>query len=75
MRLTVAMSDGKRLYFARYASDRFAPTLYYRRTEVWRVLVPGTLDRTLTDWIAILPGSFAEITPEDAILSDFTPSV
>lgn len=75
MRMTVAMSDGEHLYCARYSSDRFAPTLYHRQTEVGRVLVSEPLDRSLTDWKEIPPSSFAEITPDDVILSDFTPSV
>ncbi|MGB1213408.1 MAG: class II glutamine amidotransferase [Pikeienuella sp.] len=75
MRMTVAMSDGERLYCARYASDRFAPTLYHRRSEFGRVLVSEPLDRKLTDWVAVPPASFAEITPDEVRLSDFKPSV
>jgi predicted glutamine amidotransferase len=30
LRMTAAMSDGKRLYAARYATDDASPSLYYR---------------------------------------------
>lgn len=73
MRMTVAMSDGERLYCARYASDEFAPTLYHRRMECGRVVVSEPLDRTLPDWIAIPPGSFAVIEDDRVEISEFHP--
>ncbi len=75
MRMTVAMSDGARLYVARYATDQFAPTLYHRRTAEGRVVVSEPLDRSLTDWEPIPPGSFAAITPDGAEISPFRPAV
>lgn len=74
MRMTVAMSDGARLFCARYASDEFAPTLYHRRMEGGRVVVSEPLDRAQTDWAAIPPGSFATITEDEVKLEDFRPA-
>lgn len=73
MRMTVAMSDGARLYCARYASDEYAPTLYTRAGDGGRLVVSEPLDRKLTDWEEVPPGSFAEITAEGASFSDFRP--
>lgn len=74
MRMTVAMSDGERLFCARYASDEYAPTLYHRRTEAGRVVVSEPLDRTLKDWEPIPPGSFAVIDRERVEITPFRPA-
>lgn len=75
MRMTVAMSDGERLYCARYASDQHAPTLYHRRTEGGRMVVSEPLDRAQTDWVAIPPGSFAEIAEGEVRVEAFAPTI
>ncbi|MBC7144158.1 MAG: class II glutamine amidotransferase [Thioclava marina] len=72
MRLTVAFSDGVRLYAARYASDEHAPSLYHRWSETrrGRALVSEPLEVEECDWEEVPPGSFCifegkrvEITP------------
>lgn len=73
MRMTVAISDGERLYCARYASDEYAPTLYHRRMNGGRVVVSEPLDRGFDDWVAIPPGSFATVSEEGVTLEDFRP--
>ncbi|MEM7271133.1 MAG: class II glutamine amidotransferase [Pseudomonadota bacterium] len=73
MRMTVAMSDGEALYCARYASDRFAPTLYHRALGEGRVVVSEPLDRDTDGWEEIPPGSFARVTAEQVALSEFRP--
>lgn len=74
MRMTVAVSDGERLYCARYASDRFAPTLYHKRMNQGRVVVSEPLEHGTDDWQEIPPGSFATITHEGAEIEAFHPS-
>lgn len=74
MRMTVAMSDGARLFCARYASDEHAPTLYHRRMEGGRVVVSEPLDRAQTGWEAIPPGAFATITEDGVALEPFRPA-
>ncbi|MEM7525541.1 MAG: class II glutamine amidotransferase [Pseudomonadota bacterium] len=74
MRMTVALSDGERLFCARYASDAHAPTLYHRKMGEGRVVVSEPLDRSQSDWEAIPPGSFATVTADGVELSDFDPA-
>ena len=74
MRMTAAISDGNRLYCARYASDQFAPTLYHRPMEGGHVVVSEPLDRREDGWEAIPPSSFAVIGPDGAEISPFAPS-
>ena len=73
MRMTVAISDGDRLYAARYASDAFAPSLYHRTMNGGRVVTSEPLDRGVDDWIAIPPGTFATVTAEGVELEEFRP--
>ena len=73
MRMTVALSDGERLYCARYASDAFAPTLYHKAMNGGRVVVSEPLERTSGEWHAIPPGSFATITADGAEIQPFQP--
>jgi len=74
MRMTVAISDGDRLYCARYASDKYAPTLYHRAMDRGRVVVSEPLDKSTGDWTAIPPGSFAVVSAAGVELSDFKPA-
>lgn len=74
MRMTVAISDGTRLYCARYASDDHAPTLYHRRMNGGRVVVSEPLDRCFDDWEAIPPGMFATVTEDGVKLEAFSPT-
>ncbi|NCO88242.1 MAG: class II glutamine amidotransferase [Rhodobacterales bacterium] len=75
VRMTVALSDGARLFCARYASDDHPPTLYHRRSRRFggRALVSEPLDLDEGDWEAVPPSTFAEVTPEGVTLSPFRP--
>ena len=67
LRLTAAFSDGEKLYAIRYATDRFAPTLYFARTgENSHCLVSEPLDERPSTWQAVAPASF--ITAHDGTL-------
>lgn len=74
MRMTVAISDGEKLYCARYASDQYAPTLYHRAMDGGRVVVSEPLDKGAGGWEAIPPGSFAVVSADGVELSDFRPA-
>lgn len=74
MRMTVAISDGEKLYCARYASDQYAPTLYHRTMDGGRVVVSEPLDKGAGGWEAIPPGSFAVVSAAGVELSDFRPA-
>jgi glutamine amidotransferase len=74
MRMTVAISDGEKLYCARYASDEYAPTLYHRTMKDGRVVVSEPLERGSGDWQAIPPSSFATITAAGAEIEPFQPA-
>ena len=75
MRMTVAISDGEKLYCARYASDQFAPTLYHRSMDGGRVVVSEPLEHDSGEWHAIPPGSFATITADGVGIQPFQPSL
>lgn len=71
MRFTAAFSDGKRLYAVRYASDRFAPSLYLRKSCQFNglTLVSEPLDMGEFPWEEVPPNTFlcienGEITSE-----------
>ncbi len=75
LRMTAALSDGERLYCARYASDDHAPSLYHRRSQRFggRAVVSEPLDLEEGDWEAIPAGAFAEVTPEGVRIAPFRP--
>lgn len=73
MRMTAALSDGERLFCARYASDDRAPTLYTRATGDGWLVVSEPLDRAAPDWQAVSPGSFVEIAGDKVTYSEFRP--
>lgn len=56
MRFASAWSNGKTLYAARYASDKFAPTLYYRLFEEGVMVVSEPLDEARGCWIEVPQG-------------------
>ncbi|MEP1964069.1 class II glutamine amidotransferase [Tateyamaria sp.] len=74
VRMTVAMSDGKRLYAARYANDPNAPSLYYRwsaASKGWSVVSePYNQDE---DWQEVPSGSFCTFDGEDCKIEPFAP--
>ncbi len=73
LRLSVAMSDGERLFAARASSDRIAPTVYYRRcekSEGWMV-VSEPLEEDQSGWIELPAGQAAVFTAEAVEFHDF----
>ena len=50
LRLTACWSDGRRLFAARAASDKFAPSLYIRSNETGTLIVSEPLDDATADW-------------------------
>ncbi|MEX0302308.1 MAG: class II glutamine amidotransferase [Leisingera sp.] len=77
MRLSVAMSDGERLYAARYSSDRIAPTVYYRWSESlngWAV-VSEPLEQSGHAWSELKPGEFLSLYRGRAETHPFCPQL
>lgn len=73
LRLTAAMSDGEKLFAVRYASDAFAPSLYYRRAaggQGWQV-TSEPLD-TAPGWTCVPAGSFCTFTETEVQIEAFT---
>lgn len=61
IRLSVAFSDGKSLWAARYSTDDIAPTVYFRWSDTragWAV-VSEPLEADQTGWCALQPGQMA----------------
>lgn len=56
MRFASAWSDGGTLYAARYASDKFAPTLYYRQFDDGVMVVSEPLDQAGECWKQVRQG-------------------
>ena len=63
IRLTAAFSDGRQLYAVRYATDRFAPSLYTASLAQGTGLcvVSEPLDGEAGNWMPVPPGSFVTI--------------
>ena len=76
MRFAAAFSDGKRLYAVRYASDKFAPTVYYRKSERLGgyAVVSEPLESDQDDWTTVPAGTFMEIEGDQIITSDLLPN-
>ena len=75
MRLAAAFSDGKRLYAVRYASDQWAPTVYFRKDDQnggWAV-VSEPLESGQSGWSELPPGSFCTFDGTDAHIQAFEP--
>ena len=66
LRMTAALSDGKRLYAIRYSTDDHAPTLYHRWSETrgGMAVVSEPLESDEGGWIAVPPYSFCVIDGE-----------
>ncbi|PVB60173.1 class II glutamine amidotransferase [Labrenzia sp. 011] len=74
MRFAAAWSNGDVLYAARYASDRFAPTLYYREFGDGVMIVSEPLDGARDCWREVPQGQMIEVragkVEQMAFLSD-----
>ena len=77
IRMTVAFSDGQRLFAVRYASDDRAPTLYHRWSDSrgGRAVVSEPLEADETDWVAVPPGSFCRFEGDSVEMEPFSPDV
>ncbi len=78
IRFTAAFSDGETLYAVRYATDRFAPTLYSgpfagRADRDGFCLVSEPFDDFPGTWTEIPAGSFVEINDRGLAVSPFHP--
>ena len=76
VRLTAALSDGKRLYAVRYATDDLAPTLYHRWSEgrQGRAVVSEPLESDETGWELVPAGSFCIFEGERVEIRPFVPA-
>lgn len=74
VRMTVAFSDGRRLFAARYATDGFAPSLYHRWSEAraGRAVVSEPLDAGEC-WEPVPSGCFCAFDGEGVAIEDFAP--
>lgn len=77
VRLTCAMSDGKRLYAARYATEGVAPTLYHRWSEGrgGRAVVSEPLDLAEEGWIEVPEATFCTFDGAGVQMTPFAPSL
>ncbi|WP_271951405.1 class II glutamine amidotransferase [Ruegeria faecimaris] len=66
MRFAACWSDGDRLFAARYASDRFAPSLHYRPCDDGIIIASEPLDAKNGDW-AEIPANTAIETRGDRL--------
>lgn len=75
LRLTGALSDGKRLYAMRYATDDKAPTLYHRWSDTrgGRAVVSEPLETDEADWQELPANSFCTFKGNTARVEDFHP--
>lgn len=75
LRLTVAMSDGQRLYAMRYATDDQAPSLYHRwsDTRQGRAVVSEPLESGEENWLEIPSASFCTFEGDRVTVEDFRP--
>ena len=73
LKLTAAFSDGETLYAIRYASEGVAPTLYTASVRAGRCIVSEPFDREGSNWQAIPPASFVEITRRGMTIRPFAP--
>ena len=76
MRMTIAISDGEKLYAARYASDDMAPSLYVGSAADGRgqAVVSEPLETEGSDWQEVDAGCFVTITRDGMQTEPFNPA-
>lgn len=76
LRLAIAFSDGERLFAVRYATDRFAPSLYVRRSKgmAGQCIVSEPLDDAGANWRVIPVGSFVTASADMIDICTFSPA-
>lgn len=78
VRLTAAFSDGHQLHAVRYATDKYAPSLYTKSqpTIAGICVVSEPLDDEADNWIAVPANSFLTVDAnERTTISSFAPNV
>ncbi len=72
LRLTFVFADGDRLFGARYASDRFSPTLYRSRQldNDGVALASEPLDGNPDNWMKLQPATLVEVKSGDTVVHD-----
>ncbi|MEM7223370.1 MAG: class II glutamine amidotransferase [Pseudomonadota bacterium] len=76
LRLTLAFTDGDTLYALRYASDAYAPSLYWRRTGPGGLcLASEPLDDTESGWQAVPTNTFLTVRDGQAVTRPFQPAL
>lgn len=75
LRMTAALSDGRRLYAVRYATDDKAPTLYHRWSETRQgmAVVSEPLETDEGDWSEVPAGSFCTFAGDAVLIEEFRP--
>ena len=72
LRLSIAFSDGKKLYAVRYASDRWAPSIYYRnykRNDSWAI-VSEPFDENHNGWTRMESNSFCIFDKKNVLIQN-----
>ncbi|WP_406647413.1 class II glutamine amidotransferase [Aliisedimentitalea scapharcae] len=75
MRFAACWSDGERLFAARYASDRHAPSLFYRKCKTGIIISSEPLDADNGEWIEIAAGTAIETQGTVLTSHPFAPGV
>jgi predicted glutamine amidotransferase len=75
LRMTAALSDGKRLYAVRYATDEAAPSLYYRWSDSrgGMAVVSEPLEAEEDGWCEVPEASFCTFDGPDVTVEPFLP--
>jgi len=75
MRFAACWSNGREIYAARYASDRFAPTLFYRAFADGVCVVSEPFDEIRDAWTEVSPGTAIRVSGSgvEAFSFDITP--
>jgi len=71
IKLTICLSDGKRLFACRHSSAGTAPTLYWRQDKTCTMIASEPLDEADKAWTSISPDSLLVIDGKAEILPLF----
>ena len=74
LRLSICCSDGQNVYAARYASDQFAPTLYFCQQQAGLIVASEPIDDQ-PDWRALPSSSFLRTENGEIIIEPFAPDL
>ncbi|QFT71894.1 class II glutamine amidotransferase [Ruegeria sp. THAF33] len=75
LRFAACWSDGKRVFAARYASDRFAPSLHYKACKDGIIISSEPLDAINEGWLEIQPNTAIETEGATVTTRAFAPCV